>query len=553
MATFFFRAVAADGKVRSGRLTGDNERIVARELRKQGLTPVYVGVAPKGTSFEIKLPSFGRGRRRDVLFFTQELATLLTAGVPLDRALSITGELTEKAAFRFIVLDMLRVLKGGKSLADSLATHPDHFSDLYINMVRAGEASGALAAIFERLAEFERSRDDLRNYIISSMIYPALLAMVGLSSILILLTFVVPRFAAVFADSHLKIPVPTKIMLEASAFIQAYWWIGAAALVAFIVFWTTYTRTVAGRLWWDGARLKIPHARRNAPQGRDRAVRAGHGDPGGQHRAAGAIHRHRRRHAEQQDHLRGARGRGTGRQARRGNRRPGPQVRGLPSAGVAPADGGGRDRPAGPDVRPDGGYLRNRYSGLHQAFHRDLRAARDPGDGRDGRSPDFEHAARDYQHQRCGGVTMFQRKRRNGRRGQAGITLIEMLVVMTIIALFAALVGPSILKHGDTARITAARAQIHNFMTALGSYKLDTGTFPTTEQGLQALRVKPGDLNQWAGPYMPQDIPKDPWAHDYVYKYPGDHGDEPDIICLGADGQPGGEGLNADIVSWKSQ
>jgi general secretion pathway protein F len=257
MATFFFRAVASDGKIRSGRLTGDNEKMVAGELRKQGLTPVYVGVAPKGTSFEIKLPSFGKGRR-DVLFFTQELATLLTAGVPLDRAISITSELTERPAFRFIVLDILRVLKGGRSLADSLATHPDHFSDLYVNMVRAGEASGAVAAIFERLADFERSRDDLRNYIISSMIYPALLAMVGLSSILILLTFVVPRFAAVFADSHLKIPVPTKIMLEASAFIQAYWWIGAAALVASIIFWTTYTRTVAGRLWWDGARLKIP-------------------------------------------------------------------------------------------------------------------------------------------------------------------------------------------------------------------------------------------------------------------------------------------------------
>jgi len=140
------------------------------------------------------------------------------------------------------------------------------------------------------------------------------------------------------------------------------------------------------------------------------------------------------------------------------------------------------------------------------------------------------------------------------RRGdQAGITLIEMLVVMTIIALFVALVAPNVLKHSDTARITAARAQIHNFATALGSYKLDTGTFPNTEQGLQALRVKPDGVNQWAGPYLPQDIPKDPWGHDYAYKYPGEHGDEPDILCYGADGQPGGDGLNADIVSWKNQ
>ena len=138
------------------------------------------------------------------------------------------------------------------------------------------------------------------------------------------------------------------------------------------------------------------------------------------------------------------------------------------------------------------------------------------------------------------------------RNGQAGITLIEMLVVMTIIALFVALVAPNVLKHGDQARVTAARAQIQNFQTALGSYKLDTGTFPTQEQGLQALRVKPGDLTQWNGPYMPKEIPKDPWSHEYVYKYPGEHGDEPDITCYGADGQPGGDGLNADIVSWKN-
>ena len=149
---------------------------------------------------------------------------------------------------------------------------------------------------------------------------------------------------------------------------------------------------------------------------------------------------------------------------------------------------------------------------------------------------------------------MAQTKKRNRKRsGQAGVTLIEMLVVVTIIGLFVALVGPSLFKRADEAKVTVTRSQIDNFMTALGTYKLDTGTFPTTEQGLQALRVKPGEVNQWAGPYMPQDIPKDPWAHDYVYKYPGEHGDEPDILSYGADGQPGGDGLNADIVSWKNQ
>lgn len=258
MATFFFRAVAPDGRMRSGSLTGDNEKLVTRELRKQGLTPVYVGTGPKSSSLNIKLPSFGTGKRRDVLFFTQELSTLLNAGVPLDRALAITGELTERPNFRFIVLDVLRVLKGGRSLADSLATRPEYFSDLYINMVRAGEASGALAVIFDRLAEFERSRDDLRNYIISSMIYPGLLSLVGLGSIFILLNFVVPRFAALFADSTMKIPVPTQIMLTASYFVRAYWWIGASAVAAVVIVWRAYTSTAAGRLWWDNARLKIP-------------------------------------------------------------------------------------------------------------------------------------------------------------------------------------------------------------------------------------------------------------------------------------------------------
>ncbi len=216
------------------------------------------GVAPKNTGIEIKLPSFGGGRRRDVLFFTQELSTLLNAGVPLDRALSITAELTEKSKFRFIVLDVLRVLKGGRTLADSLGTHPEYFGDLYVNMVRAGEASGALAIIFERLAEFERTRDDLRNYIISSMIYPALLACVGVASITLLLMFVVPRFATIFNDSTMKIPVPMKIMLDVSNVLTAYWWIGALTILITLISWRVYTGTTAGRLWWDGARLKLP-------------------------------------------------------------------------------------------------------------------------------------------------------------------------------------------------------------------------------------------------------------------------------------------------------
>jgi len=138
------------------------------------------------------------------------------------------------------------------------------------------------------------------------------------------------------------------------------------------------------------------------------------------------------------------------------------------------------------------------------------------------------------------------------QRRQAGVTLIEMMVVVTIIALFAALVLPKMLHQADRARVTAARADINGFSTALGAYKLDTGVFPTTEQGLQALRAKPDGVENWQGPYLQKEIGNDPWNHPYIYRYPGDHGDEPDIISYGLDGQPGGDGFNADIVSWKN-
>jgi len=150
------------------------------------------------------------------------------------------------------------VLKGGRSLADSLGAHPDYFSELYLNMVRAGEASGSLAIVFERLSEFERSRDDLRNYIISSMIYPALLACVGAGSVIILLEFVVPRFSTIFEGSSMKMPTPTKIMLEASRLVNTYGWMVAAALIAAIAGFRTYIGSAAGRLWWDRFRLKLP-------------------------------------------------------------------------------------------------------------------------------------------------------------------------------------------------------------------------------------------------------------------------------------------------------
>ncbi len=256
--TFHFRAMTSDGKLRTGAIAGDTEKYVANELRRQGLTPVYIGAQAQKAGWSIELPDFGNRKRRSVLFFTQEISTLLTATVPLDRALFITSELTEQKEFRPIVQEVLRTLKGGKSFADALAAHPKYFGDLYVNMVRAGEASGSLATVFERLSEFERTRDDLRNFIIGAMIYPALLGVVGLSSILLLMYYVVPRFAQAFEASQMRIPAPTQAMLDVSRFVQDYGIFFIGAVVVGIGILQAYIRTVPGRLWWDHLRLRIP-------------------------------------------------------------------------------------------------------------------------------------------------------------------------------------------------------------------------------------------------------------------------------------------------------
>ncbi len=148
-------------------------------------------------------------------------------------------------------------------------------------------------------------------------------------------------------------------------------------------------------------------------------------------------------------------------------------------------------------------------------------------------------------------LTSDRTKRNLPRPSEEAFTLIELIVVILILGLLAGLVVPRLFKHATQARITTAAAQIAAFQTALAAYKLDTGNFPTTEQGLQALRVAPTGQKNWNGPYLPKDIPMDPWGNPYIYKYPGDHGDEPDIISYGADGKAGGEGENADILSWK--
>ncbi len=140
-------------------------------------------------------------------------------------------------------------------------------------------------------------------------------------------------------------------------------------------------------------------------------------------------------------------------------------------------------------------------------------------------------------------------ERLSGEGKQKGFTLIELLIVMVILGLLVALVGPRLFGHLGKSKLKAAKAQIELFGTALDSFRLDVGRYPTTEEGLQALRTNPG-VEKWDGPYLKKEVPLDPWNRPYVYRAPGEHGDY-DLFSYGRDGSPGGEGEDQDVVSWK--
>jgi|SRR5689334_3960570 general secretion pathway protein G len=137
------------------------------------------------------------------------------------------------------------------------------------------------------------------------------------------------------------------------------------------------------------------------------------------------------------------------------------------------------------------------------------------------------------------------------RNPEAAFTLIEMMVVMVIIGLLMALVGPQFIKQGEKAKVKAARAQVELLGTALDTFRLDTGRYPSSQEGLAALRQRPFGLDRWDGPYLKKDVPLDPWDRPYLYRSPGEGGRPYDLYSLGADGTPGGDGDNRDITSWE--
>lgn len=201
---------------------------------------------------------FNRVSTKDVVVFTQDLSTLLAAGIPVDRALSILINAAEKERFRDVIRDVLKSIQGGSYLSNALAKYPRIFSSFYVSMVRAGEAGGVLDDVLKRLGAFLESSQDFRNYIKSAMVYPVFLVFVGGISIIILLTFVIPKFSVIFADMHQAIPFSTRILLGFSEALKTHWWVilGGFGVLYFLV--RRYIKTPAGSLKLDHYKLYLP-------------------------------------------------------------------------------------------------------------------------------------------------------------------------------------------------------------------------------------------------------------------------------------------------------
>ncbi len=257
MPTFFYRAVGKDGAIVNGVVEESTDRAAAVKLQDMGLVPLHLGTRRSRRIWDMEINWRPGGiASRDLMFFTQELSTLVNSGLPLDRSLAICKELSGKKKLQALADEILQDLKRGKTLADSLAAHPRVFSKLYVNMVRAGEAGGALPLVLERLVEFQQSADELRSYLISSLIYPALLTLVGAASIVVLLNYVIPRFAEIFQEADRALPLPTQILLGVSGFTRGYWWVFLLALGGLGVGFSRLLANPGGRLWWDGLKLK---------------------------------------------------------------------------------------------------------------------------------------------------------------------------------------------------------------------------------------------------------------------------------------------------------
>ena len=254
MPKFAYSARTVSGEIQTGEIELPSRDEVMGWLNRQRLRPISINA--KARDIEI---TFGTGiKTREVVIFTRQFATMINSGLPLVQSLTILAEQTENKRFQKIIGQVLQDIQAGQTLADSMRKHPKVFTELYVNMVAAGEAGGILDVILNRLAVFLEKNDALARKIKGAMVYPAVMLVVVILCTTILLWKVVPVFAGMFTGAGLQLPMPTRVVLALSAFLQHYLWMLVLGVIAAVFAVRQYYKTDGGKLMIDKMMLRFP-------------------------------------------------------------------------------------------------------------------------------------------------------------------------------------------------------------------------------------------------------------------------------------------------------
>ncbi len=262
MAVYAWRGINASGKSVKGVRDADSPKALRAALKRDGVMVTEVlerSEAAKKSAREIDLRRFFRRvSSMDIAIATQQLAVLLRSGIPLVEALTAMIDQLEQEEIRAAFTDARDKVNEGSSFADALRQHPKIFSNLYVNMVAAGEASGTLEAVLQRLAEFLDAQSKLKGKVASALAYPAFMALASSVIILIMMTVVVPKVTAIFEDFEQALPWYTELLIWASDVVTGYWWLLFAMLGGGITWFRRWKKTEEGRKKWDLFVLRVP-------------------------------------------------------------------------------------------------------------------------------------------------------------------------------------------------------------------------------------------------------------------------------------------------------
>src|SRR5690348_7784194 len=255
MPAFTYTARALNGDLRTATIDAPSRDEVVAQLRRQRLNVVKIDEAAQAAN---KKKSGGKISMRDVVIFTRQFSTMINAGLPLVQALDILAKQSENKALKDVTRAVVFDVESGHTVADALRKHPKAFTDLYVNMVAAGEAGGILDTILMRLATFMEKNDALVRKVKGAMIYPGVILSVAGIAIVVLLIFVIPTFEKMFASVGLALPLPTRVVIGMSQFLQHYWWALIVGVVVAIQAYKKYYATPDGKLVIDRLMLKAP-------------------------------------------------------------------------------------------------------------------------------------------------------------------------------------------------------------------------------------------------------------------------------------------------------